>query len=201
MMMMMIMIHTKDNFEYSWHIRNTILFHFFRCCSYIAELERQQSNSGTLDPSHHPSRNNSEHISPLSDSSSSLSGYLNGDVSPNGDSNRISDQSSTNGGILSSGDVSRAIFALSAAVDRLFEHAANTLNIGSLLSFMQVWIWISFMVDIWSDGRSKEVGGRLKLLDSERGTWLQVGQWGRWSDEGRGQLKAGRWKRWSLERG
>lgn len=108
---------------------------FFRCCSYIAELDRQQSTHGTIDTTN---RINSDNTSPLSDSSSNISDYLNGELSPNADPGRASDKSTSNGGILSSGDVSRAIFALSAAVDRLFEHAANTLHIEALLSFLQV---------------------------------------------------------------
>ena len=34
-------------------------------------------------------------------------------------------------------DASRAVYALSAAVDRLFEHAANTLQLQGLISFLQ----------------------------------------------------------------
>lgn len=64
---------------------------------------------------------------------------MNGELSPNGENQtRTNEKSNSNGGILSSADVSRAIFALSAAVDRLFEHAANTLHIEALLSFLQV---------------------------------------------------------------
>ena len=75
--------------------------------------------------------------------SSSISDYLSGEFSPNG--NDVSRQgnehgaehTSANGGLLSIADASRAIYALSAAVDRLFEHAANTLNLEGLLSFLQ----------------------------------------------------------------
>lgn len=117
------------------YLKIIYLNYLCRCCSYIAELERQQSNHGTMDLTQ---RMNGDNSSPLSDSSSSISDYLNGELSPNGDQTRTNEKSNSNGGILSSADVSRAIFALSAAVDRLFEHAANTLHIEALLSFLQV---------------------------------------------------------------
>ncbi|EDO36388.1 predicted protein [Nematostella vectensis] len=114
--------------------------HVFRCCTYIAELERQHINSSGLDPSQltlpTTPRKNHDLTSPLSDTSS-ISDYLNGDSSPNSDKSRRGESSPNSGGLLNPADASRAIFALSAAVDRLFEHAANTLNVEALLSFLQ----------------------------------------------------------------
>lgn len=80
--------------------------------------------------------------SPMSESSS-ISDYLSGELSPN-DSSVIpqssengSEHAPSNGGLLTPADASRAIYALSAAVDRLFEHAANTLHLEGLLSFLE----------------------------------------------------------------
>ena len=116
-----------------------------RCCTYISELERTQLRGGVVDPTR-PSPPNSLRVSsdasPLSESSS-ISECLSGEMSPNGsDISRKStengtEQSSANGGLLSQADATRAVYALSAAADRLFEHAANSLALEGLLSFLR----------------------------------------------------------------
>lgn len=81
--------------------------------------------------------------------SSSISDYLSGELSPNGtgvirqNSENGSEHASSNGGLLTPADASRAIYALSAAVDRLFEHAANTLHLEGLLSFLEALVYAS----------------------------------------------------------
>ena len=93
-------------------------------------------------------RINSDIHSPMSESSS-ISDYLSGDLSPNGtgvvrqNSENGSEHPASNGGLLTPADASRAIYALSAAVDRLFEHAANTLHLEGLLSFLEALVYAS----------------------------------------------------------
>ena len=53
------------------------------------------------------------------------------------------DNTPSNNGLLTPADASRAIYALSAAVDRLFEHAANTLHLEGLLSFLEALVFAS----------------------------------------------------------
>lgn len=124
-----------------------------RCCTYISQLERVHFSSGVGDLSSHvtsPSsfRINSDIPSPMSESSS-ISDYLSGELSPNGtgvvrqNSENGSDHAPSNGGLLTPADASRAIYALSAAVDRLFEHAANTLHLEGLLSFLEALVYAS----------------------------------------------------------
>lgn len=124
-----------------------------RCCTYISQLERVHFSSGVGDLSSHmtpPSslRINSDIPSPMSESSS-ISDYLSGELSPNGtgvvrqNSENGSEHPASNGGLLTPADASRAIYALSAAVDRLFEHAANTLHLEGLLSFLEALVYAS----------------------------------------------------------
>ena len=93
-------------------------------------------------------RINSDIPSPMSESSS-ISDYLSGELSPNGagvvrqNSESGSEHASSNSGLLTPADASRAIYALSAAVDRLFEHAANTLHLEGLLSFLEALVHAS----------------------------------------------------------
>ena len=93
-------------------------------------------------------RINSEISSPMSESSS-ISDYLSGELSPNGtgivrqNSETGSEHGPSNSGLLTPADASRAIYALSAAVDRLFEHAANTLHLEGLLSFLEALVHAS----------------------------------------------------------
>ena len=93
-------------------------------------------------------RVNSDMPSPMSESSS-ISDYFSGELSPNGsgvcrqNSETGSEHESSNSGLLTPTDASRAIYALSAAVDRLFEHAANTLHLEGLLSFLEALVHAS----------------------------------------------------------
>lgn len=91
-------------------------------------------------------RINNDISSPFSESSS-ISDYLSGDLSPNGIIQQNSggglDNTPSNNGLLTPADASRAIYALSAAVDRLFEHAANTLHLEGLLSFLEALVFAS----------------------------------------------------------
>lgn len=93
-------------------------------------------------------RINSDISSPMSESSS-ISDYLSGELSPNGtgvvrqNSETGSEHGPSNSGLLTPADASRAIYALSAAVDRLFEHAANTLHLEGLLSFLEALVHAS----------------------------------------------------------
>lgn len=93
-------------------------------------------------------RINSDVPSPMSESSS-ISDFLSGELSPNGsgvvrqNSETGSEHSSSDSGLLPPADASRAIYALSAAVDRLFEHAANTLHLEGLLSFLEALVHAS----------------------------------------------------------
>ena len=91
-------------------------------------------------------RINSDVPSPMSESSS-ISDYLSGELSPNGvgrqNSEAGSEHAASNSGLLTPADASRAIYALSAAVDRLFEHAANTLHLEGLLSFLEALVYAS----------------------------------------------------------
>jgi len=127
--------------------------HVFRCCTYISQLERVNFSNGVGDQSSHttpPSslRINSDVPSPMSESSS-ISDFLSGELSPNGsgvvrqNSETGSEHSSSDSGLLPPADASRAIYALSAAVDRLFEHAANTLHLEGLLSFLEALVHAS----------------------------------------------------------
>lgn len=86
-------------------------------------------------------RINSDIPSPMSESSS-ISDYLSGELSPNG-TETGSEHAPSNSGLLTPADASRAIYALSAAVDRLFEHAANTLHLEGLLSFLEALVYAS----------------------------------------------------------
>lgn len=110
-------------------------------------------SSGVGDLSSHMIPPNSLRInpdipSPMSESSS-ISDYLSGELSPNGSgvvrqsSENGSEHAPSNGGLLTPADASRAIYALSAAVDRLFEHAANTLHLEGLLSFLEALVYAS----------------------------------------------------------
>lgn len=90
----------------------------------------------------------SDMASPMSESSS-ISDYLSAELSPNGsgvarqNSETGSEHAPSNSGLLTASDASRAIYALSAAVDRLFEHAANTLHLEGLLSFVEALVHAS----------------------------------------------------------
>lgn len=126
--------------------------HVFRCCTYISQLERVNFSNEVGDQLSHTAPNfqrvNSDMPSPMSESSS-ISDYFSGELSPNGsgvcrqNSETGSEHESSNSGLLTPTDASRAIYALSAAVDRLFEHAANTLHLEGLLSFLEALVHAS----------------------------------------------------------
>ena len=137
------------------HVDSTSAMCTFRysCCTYISHLERAHFSSGVGDSSSHVTPPNTLHLnsdiaSPMSETSS-ISEYLSTELSPNGtgvtrqDSENGSEHASSNGGLLTPADASRAIYALSAAVDRLFEHAANTLHLQGLLSFLHALVHAS----------------------------------------------------------
>lgn len=137
------------NFFFSF----SLFFSFCRCCNYISLLERVNFSNEVGDQSSHISTPNSQRVnsdipSPMSESSS-ISDYLSGELSPNGSGvvrqNSVTDSEHqpSNSGLLTPGDASRAIYALSAAVDRLFEHAANTLHLEGLLSFLDALVHAS----------------------------------------------------------
>ena len=114
-----------------------------RCCYYISQLERLHFSNSVTDSSHlTPPSLRTDLSSPLSESSN-ISDYLTGDASVNGtdgsrhDGEHDADPNTADGGLLTPADASRAVYALSAAVDRLFEHAANSLQLQGLISFLR----------------------------------------------------------------
>ena len=112
------------------------MFSHRRCCSYIAGLQNTQFLQDVSD-SHSSSK--VEVPSPISEASS-LSDLVNADISSDGSASDIvrqhHDSTPDTTQVLSSSDASRAIYALSTSVDRLFEHAANTLSSDAMVSML-----------------------------------------------------------------
>jgi brefeldin A-inhibited guanine nucleotide-exchange protein 3 len=117
-------------------INTNFVFHPCRCCSYIAGLQNSQFLQDVSDPSSKVI----EVPSPVSDASS-LSDFVSADVSSDGSASDIirqhHDTTPDTTQVLSSSDASRAIYALSTSVDRLFEHAANTLSSDAMVWMLE----------------------------------------------------------------
>eukprot|EP00795_Rhopilema_esculentum_P017288 gene17289-8866_t len=113
--------------------------HVFRCCLYISHLEHAHFNSSETSSVASLSLplNPVSDFSPVSESSNISEDNVSVDgVDPNG----VSKGSTPYNGVLSPEDASRAVYALSSAVDNLFETASNTLSINALLEFLKALI-------------------------------------------------------------
>lgn len=110
-----------------------------RCCTYIAGLQNSQYAS-TVSRYASPSSKVVEVPSPISDASSA-SEVSSPDTLSEGSASdvvRHHQECAPNATqVLNPTDATRAIYALSTSVDRLFEHAANTLSSDALVSMLE----------------------------------------------------------------
>ena len=113
-------------------------FQLRRCCSYIAGLQNTQFLSEA--PDSHPSSKVVEVPSPISEASS-LSDFVSAEISSDGSASDIvrqhHDSTPDTTQVLNPTDAARAIYALSTSVDRLFEHAANTLSSDAMVAMLE----------------------------------------------------------------
>ncbi len=108
----------------------------FRCCLYISHLEHAHFNSSETSSVASLSLplNPISDLSPMSESSNISEDNVS-IVSET--TNDTSKQATPYNGVLSPEDASRAVYALSSAVDNLFETASNTLTLNALLEFLK----------------------------------------------------------------
>ena len=111
--------------------------YFLRCCLYISHLEHAHFNSSetsSVVSLSIPLNHGKSDLSPMSESSN----ISEDNVSTDGfDTQDVSKGSTPYNGVLSPEDASRAVYALSSAVDNLFETASNTLSLSALLEFLK----------------------------------------------------------------